>query len=242
MHNNSAAALLRQILKSVLSLHMFCAEITTLILEILAIHRKEFAENLTLHLIYEVINSVSVEETAFFSIMSMQVKIKSKAFLLLQMRSQRFDSIDCRLFLECWADVVPVEIVAENIHTKVSFENTIHIDHRDNHEHKHLSEKIGSQVFFIRKEFEDTLHCKTRGCLGRMHSCRDQNYRFPESAWSIVFRKQFRIKYNFMCRVCILLIIRSYCQEMDRPAFRTKSQDLLMIVELIDVEKVSETL
>lgn len=76
------------------------------------------------------------------------------------MIGQLFDGVNRGLSFWVWVEIEAIEVFAKYVHSKMSVIDAINIYHGNNHEHKHLSEKVGSEVFFIRQKIDDSFHGK----------------------------------------------------------------------------------
>ena len=139
MHDHPTTAFLGEVFEPIPSFHMLHTEVAALVFEVLAVLSKEFAKDLAFDLINEVVDGIAIEETAFFGVVSMQVKVESESTVFLKVLSEAFDCIDSWMLFCVRVDIVPVQVVAECVHAKMSFKHSVHIDHGHHHKHKHLA-------------------------------------------------------------------------------------------------------
>lgn len=151
---------------------MLHAEVAAFVFEVLAVLCKQLAEHLAFNLIDKVVDGITVEEAALLGVVRMQVEIECESAVLVKMLRETLNGVYCGVLLSIWLQVVPVEVVAEGIHTEVSSEHPVDVDHGHHHEHKHLSQQIRPQVSLAGEEFQHANH-GVAGCrLGWVHSRR----------------------------------------------------------------------
>jgi hypothetical protein len=93
--------------------------------------------------------------------------------------------------------------------------DAININHGNNHENKHFSEQIGSKIFFVSEEINDTFHGKGSRSLSRMYSGRYKYDRFIELKGSFKLWKDKIVKKLLICIFLILVVMRSNSKQMN---------------------------
>jgi hypothetical protein len=135
---------------------------------------------------------------------------------------------------------MPVQVIPERIHPEMPVMHPIDVYHGHHHKYKHLPEQIRPHILPIGQELQDPLHSIRRRRLRWMHPGRNQHNRLPKHDGPIILRKQLGIENNLLFG--FLLVMGAYRQQMDRPVFGTEGQNLLVVVELVDVEVITELL
>ena len=142
VHNYTSATLFCSLFISVFRIHLFLTKIAILVFESTMIQGKQLAKHLTFNLLHKIVDSISINKSSFFSIMRMQVKIMRQPTFFDQMVSQLSNCIDCRLLLGRRVDVIPIEVLAESIHSKMTMIHPIDIYHWNYHKYEHLLQQI----------------------------------------------------------------------------------------------------
>ena len=78
MHDYSPTPLFSQILIFIFSIHVLLTEVAGLVLKSFIVHWNNFTEHLTLNLLNEIIDCISVNEVPFLGIMGMEIKVEWK--------------------------------------------------------------------------------------------------------------------------------------------------------------------
>ncbi len=99
--------------------------------------------------------------------------------------------------------------------------DAVNIDHGNNHEDKHFSEEIGSEVFFIGQKIDDSFHGKWSWSLSRMHSGRYQHYRFVEFERSFELWKDEIVEKFLICIILIFMVMGGNGEQMNIPPLWT---------------------
>lgn len=82
MQHYPSTSLFREILVTIFAAHLIFREIAVLVLEAFMIHAVYLTEDLRLDLLYEIVDSIAVDEGAFLGVMRVEVEIKCQTILL----------------------------------------------------------------------------------------------------------------------------------------------------------------
>ena len=190
----------------------------------------EFTEDLTLYLFDKTGEGVAVDETAFFGVVGVEVKIETKPVFGYEVVAQLPNCKDSRLSLWARVDVKAVEVLAVGIHAEVPVVNTIHVDHGHHHEHKHLPQQVSPEVLLVSQKIDDSLHGVGSWGLPRMHPCTYQYHLlFEAQRPRLLLRKKLLMKLFLRADVFVL---RSDGEKVDGPFLRGVSDDLAPEVEV----------
>ena len=102
------------------------------------IHRKQLAEDLTFHLLHKVIDGITIDKCTLFGIMRMQVKVEWETIVTNEVIGQLFYCIYSWLLLKIRIDIVSIQIFTKRVHSEVTMEHSIDVDHGNDHENKHF--------------------------------------------------------------------------------------------------------
>lgn len=108
MHYYSSTTLLGPIFIFIFGIHLFYRKITVFILKSTVIQSKQLTKYLTFYLLNEIINSVTINKSSFFSIMCMQIKIKAQSMIFIKIICKLFNCINRRLILERRINIISI--------------------------------------------------------------------------------------------------------------------------------------
>lgn len=149
VHDNSSTSLFGQLFESIFGIHVFLTEIAIFVFETRMIHCKQFAKYLAFDLLYEIVEGISVNEAAFFCIMSMQIKVKRQSIIFNQVICKLFNGVYGWLMLSIRIRIKSIQVFSKNVHSKMTMKNSIHVYHGNYHKYKHFSKKLSPKIMLI---------------------------------------------------------------------------------------------
>ena len=81
MHDHSAASFFGPLLVPILGVHLLERKVAVLVLKPTVVQRKQLAEDLAFHLLYEIWEGVAIDEATLLGIMGMQIKVEGESVL-----------------------------------------------------------------------------------------------------------------------------------------------------------------
>lgn len=160
----------------------------------------------------------------------MVVDVEVEQVLAGDVRRQLADLVDVRLLLDTRAVVVPVQVVAHDVHALVPAADSVHIDDRNEFEHEVLPQLFSVLVL----EFQQFLHKPQKRPLASqfpwMDPCTNQTILFIfEHMRLIIF--VFILGIELFSFVTYLLIVRDR-NALDIPSLLRLAQDLSVKVDI----------
>lgn len=122
--------------------------------------------------------------------------------------------------------------------------DTIDVYHGDYHENKHLFQQERPDVFRINQKVYYSFHGKGSSRLARMNACTYKHNWLLESFGSATLREQSLVEKFLALMLRVLLIMRSYGEQVDGSFFWTMDKDFFVevkvLIAVILVETVQE--
>lgn len=217
---HSSSTLFRHMISSVLDIHVLLCEITTLIFEVLRVHRQNLWKQTCLNLFLKLIRWVAVNEHPLSWRMGMQVQKTKVSIVFMKMHDNLFNRVNWTVFLWVWIDVASIQVDSICIHSIMTSCHSIGVQDWYDIKHCLVSEHIGNFIVFGQL-IDDACHNMWAWNLSRMNSCCHNDAFFV----TIKCLRLLLVDKQVLIVDWLLLVnqtlFRTYCQQIHRSALQS---------------------